>query len=167
MSDYKRIFEPGGQYFFTVNIRDRKKDLLIRHIEILRQSYHEIAQRHPFQTLAICVLPDHLHCVWQLPEGESDYPMRWRLIKSRFTRELRKGGYEGPVWQSRYWEHHIRDDKDLHNHIDYIHANPFTHGYVKDLKDWPYSSWHREESAIQKDLALNHTKWNKVKFGER
>ena len=167
MSDYKRIFEPGGQYFFTVNIQNRRDDLLIRHIEILRKSFKDIAKRHSFKTLAICVLPDHLHCLWELPEGDSDYPKRWRLIKSGFTRGLRNVGYEGPVWQSRYWEHHIRDDVDLNNHIDYIHANPFTHGYVNDLKDWPYSSWHLQEEALKKDIAINHAKWNQMKFGER
>lgn len=85
--------------------------------------------------------------------------MRWRLIKSGFTRGLRQTGYQGPVWQNRYWEHHIRDDADLNNHIDYIHANPFTHGYVQDLKDWPYSSWHRQEDELQKDLDANREGW--------
>mgnify|MGYP000076617219 CR=1 FL=1 len=167
MSNYRRVFEAGGQYFFTVNFRDRRNDLLTRHIKAFNVIYDDIALRHPFETLAICILPEHLHCIWQLPEGDSDYPKRWRLIKSGFTRHIKKTGFLQPVWQNRYWEHHIRDEADLANHIDYIHGNPIKHGYVQNLKDWPHSSWHKADKIIREELANNRAKWDRVNWGER
>jgi putative transposase len=88
--------------------------------------------------LAACVLPDHLHTVWTLPEGDTDYPLRWQLIKKRFNERVGRN-----VFQPRYWEHPIRSDGDLSNHINYVHYNPVKHGHVGDMDDWPHSSWHR------------------------
>ena len=108
--------------------------------------------KHPFQTLAICILPDHLHAIWRLPEGDTDYPPRWSLINSGFSRNLKPSEArsssklsrrEKGIWQRRYWEHQIRDDPDMERHVDYIHANPLKHGLVSKLVDWPYSSFHR------------------------
>ena len=86
----------------------------------------------------MCVLPDHLHALWTLPPGDADYPLRWQLIKRRFGDALGRR-----VWQPRYWEHTIRDAADYANHISYIHANPVRHGHVRDMDDWPHSTWHR------------------------
>lgn len=111
-----------------------------------------IRQRHPFEIVAMVVLPDHLHAVWCLPEGDADYPKRWSLIKAGFSRGLprtesirasRLGKRERGIWQRRYWEHQIRDDGDLARHVDYVHFNPVRHGYVKQAAEWPYSSIHR------------------------
>ncbi len=106
---------------------------------------------YPFVTEAICVLPDHLHAVWRMPKGDADYAKRWGLIKGLFSRaypvaarsasKIKKR--EKGIWQRRYWEHQIRDDPDLQSHIDYIHYNPVKHGLVTQVKDWPYSSFHR------------------------
>lgn len=155
MPRYRRWFVPGGTYFFTVNLLNRDSRLLIEHIHELRAAYAEAAQRQPFETVAICVLPNHLHCVWTLPDGDSDFPGRWRRIKTGFSRRLprtadpasgRRPGERG-IWQRRYWEHVVTDDDDLAAHIDYVHHNPVKHGLVAEVGDWPYSSWRRWESA--------------------
>jgi putative transposase len=97
-------------------------------------------------------MPDHLHAVWTLPEEDADYSLRWRLIKSRFSRGLPKGRLrpsqearqERGIWQRRYWEHHIRDEADYTAHVRYCHMNPVKHGFVERPEDWTYSSVHRE-----------------------
>ena len=148
---YRRQRIPGATYFFTLVLADRSSQLLTQHIQRLRQAYASVRSRHPFHTEAIVVLPDHLHCVWRLPDGDDRYAMRWRLIKTAFTMQLcaagmtvnRRGKDERRVWQRRFWEHVIRDNDDLQKHIDYIHINPVKHGWVERVADWPYSSFHR------------------------
>ena len=153
MRAYKRVRNSGGTYFFTVNLAQRhENNLLIRHVDALRESFRAVRQTHPFDVIAIVILPDHLHCVWRLPPADDDYPTRWRLIKAGFSRLIEPGervsdsrrrkGERG-IWQRRYWEHVIRDDQDLYRHLDYIHHNPVKHGYAKRAIDWPYSSLHR------------------------
>ncbi|WP_281648295.1 transposase [Parendozoicomonas sp. Alg238-R29] len=144
--NYRRVRSKGGTYFFTVNLQNRSQQLLIEHINLFGVCMRKVRVRHPFQTLAIVVLPDHLHCIWQLPDGDDDFSTRWSLIKASFSRELHgsanhKG--ERSIWQKRFWEHLIRDEGDLHNHIDYIHNNPVKHGYVETPSEWSYSSWGR------------------------
>ncbi|MBS0461040.1 MAG: transposase [Proteobacteria bacterium] len=153
MRTYTRARIPGGCYFFTVNLANRRNnDLLIGHIASLHDAFRRTRVEHPFAIDAIVILPDHLHCIWRLPEGDSDFPMRWRLIKARFSQSLptgeritdsraRKG--ERGIWQRRYWEHVIRDDRDHRAHMDYIHFNPVRHGHVATVSDWPQSSFHR------------------------
>jgi putative transposase len=153
MRTYIRARIKGGCYFFTVNLAERRgNDLLIRHVEDLRSAFRETRRDHPFAIDAIAVLPDHLHCLWQLPSDDDDFPTRWRLIKARFSQRIEAGerisssrqrkGERG-LWQRRYWEHAIRDEQDYRMHLDYIHFNPVKHGYVEAVKDWPYSSFHR------------------------
>ncbi|MGH8659927.1 MAG: REP-associated tyrosine transposase [Gammaproteobacteria bacterium] len=153
MRSYKRVKIAGGAYFFTVNLAERRdNDLLIRRIADLREAFRRTRQQHPFGLDAIVVLPDHLHCLWHLPSEDDDFPTRWRLIKTRFSRAIDRGervsrsrrrkGERG-IWQRRYWEHVIRDQPDHQRHMDYIHFNPVKHGYVQSVKDWPYSSFHR------------------------
>jgi putative transposase len=152
MSRYRRAKIEGGVFFFTVVLADRSSDVLIRHVDRLRHMYGSVGQRHPFETVAICILPDHLHAIWSLPADDTDFAMRWSLIKSGFSRGLPEPGVrsrsnirkrEKALWQRRYWEHAIRDDGDLERHVDYIHFNPVKHGYVSRVSDWPYSSFHR------------------------
>jgi putative transposase len=152
MTNYRRNILPGASYFFTVNLADRHLNLLTDHIELLRASFREVRARHPFTIEAIVVLPDHLHAIWTLPNGDADYAMRWRQIKSTFSRGLPAGerlsasrankGERG-IWQRRYWEHTLRDDEDFARHIDYIHFNPVKHGHAADASAWPYSSFQR------------------------
>jgi putative transposase len=148
---YRRTNIAGGTYFFTVNLVDRSSSLLVERFPDLRASYNAVKDAHPFATLAWVVLPDHLHVVWRLPEGDADFPTRWTLIKAGFSRRIprterirdsrRRKGERG-IWQRRYWEHLIREEDDLRRHVDYIHFNPVKHGYVKRVRDWPYSSFH-------------------------
>jgi putative transposase len=100
-------------------------------------------------TIAAVVLPDHLHCIWELPDRDPDFPTRWRLLKSHFSRSLAKTGNaergrrrgERSLWQRRYWEHLIRDQADLTRHIDYVHNNPVRHNLAGRVTDWPYTTW--------------------------
>jgi putative transposase len=149
---YRRTDVAGATYFFTVNLAERHCTLLTDHIATLRTVMRGVKQRHPFHVHAMVILPDHLHCVWTLPEGDADYPLRWALIKAGFSRHIpeterrnssRVDKGERGVWQRRYWEHMIRDERDYARHVDYIHYNPVKHGYVPRAAEWPYSSIHR------------------------
>ena len=152
MTDYRRNFVPGGSFFFTVNLADRRLSLLTTHIDTLRAAFRETHLRHPFTIDAIVVLPDHLHTVWTLPEGDADFATRWRLIKSTFSRSIAPGerisasratrGERG-IWQRRYWEHTVRDEEDFARHVDHVHINPVKHGLVTRVRNWQPSSFHR------------------------
>ena len=152
MPDYRRWRVAGGSYFFTVNLLDRRTPLLVEHIDLFRAAFHAVRTAHPFHVDAVVVLPEHLHCVWTLPPGDADFSTRWRLIKGEFSRSLPSGGErqsasrmkhrERGIWQRRFWEHVIRDDRDFARHVDYIHFNPVKHGLVKRPIDWPHSSIH-------------------------
>ncbi|WP_241809628.1 REP-associated tyrosine transposase [Pseudomonas oryzihabitans] len=152
MLDYRRSRAAGGIFFFTLNLNDRSATLLVDHVGSLRQAVREVKVRHPFDILAMVVLPDHLHALWHLPDDDGDYPLRWSLIKAGFSRQLppletvnlsRRLKRERGVWQRRYWEHRIRDEQDLQRHFDYIHFNPVKHGHSRRAVEWPYSSIHR------------------------
>ena len=153
MPNYRRAFIPGGTWFFTVNLLQRHgNDLLVREINLLRNMVRKVRERHPFRIVAWVVLPEHLHCVMTLPPGDSDFSLRWRLIKSGFSRalpktescsEVRKAAGERGILQRHYWEHLIRDDADFRRHVDYVHVNPLKHGHVRQVRDWPYSTFHQ------------------------
>lgn len=153
---YRRTRLEGGTYFFTVNLADRRRRLLVEHVDVLREVVNTVMHRHPFEIDAFVVMPDHLHAIWTLPSGDADYASRWMLIKAAFSKNVPKGetisasrsakGERG-IWQRRYWEHAIRDDDDFARHVDYIHYNPVKHGYVDLPAAWPYSSIHRYISA--------------------
>ncbi len=181
MPSYIRPKIPGASVFFTIVAAARGTDLLIQEIEALRQAVRITRIERPFTIDAWVVLPDHMHCVWTLPEGDADYATRIGAIKARFTRAVtRRVGFhptdtadliqnplemdcdravgwnptlrsgskirkqDGKIWQRRYWEHHIRDEVDYANHIQYCWVNPVKHGLVANPKDWPYSSYHRD-----------------------
>ena len=152
MPDYRRNRLPGASYLFTVNLLDRRSDLLVERIGALRDAVREVRRRSPFHIDAWVVLPDHMHCLWTLPRGDLNFPSRWRDIKTAFSKSLpateqrsavmvRRG--ERGIWQRRYWEHTIRDDRDYAAHMDYIHFNPVKHGLTEKPGDWPYSSFRR------------------------
>lgn len=152
MTSYRRNFIPGGSFFFTVNLADRRRSLLTANIDLLCAAFREIRQRHPFTIDAIVVLPERLHTVWTMPDGDADFATRWRQIKSAFSRDLvldepvsasRAARGERGIWQRRYWEHTIRDEEDYARHIDYVHINPVKHGLFERVCDWSYSSFHR------------------------
>lgn len=157
MPEYRRARIRGGTVFFTVVTYHRIPFLTDDKARpILKDAWMDVKNRFPFTQDAVCLLPDHIHCVWTLPEGDSDYSIRWREIKRHFTRVYQRiyGGFnipngsrmrrkEGTVWQRRFWEHTIRDQEDLNRHLDYIHFNPVKHGLVRRVSEWPWSSFHR------------------------
>ncbi len=150
MPDYRRNRVAGGSYFFTVNLLDRRADLLVAEIDALRAAVRETRLLRPFHINAWVVLPDHLHCLWTLPDGDADFPIRWQMIKARFSHRVaparnRRASLvrkrEAGIWQRRYWEHTIRDNADFAAHMDYIHFNPVKHGLAAHPAAWPYSSF--------------------------
>jgi len=157
MADYRRHYVPGGTYFFTVVTKHRASFLCEAHArEILRTKFRECQRRWPFRIEAVVLLPDHLHSIWLLPDGDDGYSQRWGWIKKEFSKAwIASGGCEQTVslarrhrgdrgvWQPRFWEHQIADEDDCERHFDYIHYNPVKHGLVDCPKDWPFSSFHR------------------------
>ena len=153
MPNYRRAYHPGGTYFFTVNLLERHgNDLLVKHIGLLREVVRTVRASHPFEIHAWAVLPDHMHCVIRLPQEDIDFTVRWRLIKAGFSRRLpkterrssvRQARGERGIWQRRFWEHLIKDERDYQAHIDYVHINPLKHGLVNHVIEWPYSTFHR------------------------
>jgi putative transposase len=155
--DLRRFFVAGGTYFFTLVTAGREPIFSQERARtLLGTAMREKRKDAPFDTVAIVLLPDHLHTIWTLPPGDHDYAGRWQAIKAKFTSAwLNLGGQEQEVslgyrrqrrrgvWQPRFMEHTIRDERDLHHHADYIHYNPVKHGYVRSPKDWPWSSFHR------------------------
>ena len=179
---YRRARLKGGTYFFTVVTHKRVK-IFNRsdNVELLRQAFRKVIKRHPFKIDAFVLLPDHLHCIWTLPQGDADFSTRWRLIKSYFSRHIGLVGWveernptktttstsrlrknEKSIWQRRFWEHLIRNHEDLRRHVEYIHYNPVKHGLTKSPGDWDYSSFHRYV-----DKGMYNIKWGtgaEIKF---
>lgn len=157
MPNYRRARIFGGVFFFTVVTHDRRPLLCSDAARAcLRQAIQETKATHPFVNEAFCLLPDHLHCIWSLPDGGGDFSTRWRKIKGLFTARFRSSGgaedlpnasrlvrREASVWQRRFWEHWIRDEIDLRRHLDYIHYNPVKHGHVSNPAAWEWSSFGR------------------------
>jgi len=152
MVTYRRNFIPAASYFFTVTLLNRSSSLLVDRIDELKDAISSVRVERPFQIDAMVVLPDHIHAIWTLPPGDADYSIRWREIKSHFSRQLPKvedliqgriNKGERGIWQRRFWEHTLRDEVDVARHIDYIHYNPVKHGHVKQVVEWPYSSFHK------------------------
>ncbi len=157
MPEYRRNFVNGGTYFFTVVTYNRQPFLTTEGARnCLHNAWEDVQVRFPFVTVAVSLLPEHVHCLWRLPEGDSNYSIRWKEIKRLFSKNypiqdmpgetisesrLKRG--EKLIWQRRFWEHTIRDENDLRNHMEYIHYNPVKHGLVQRAWDWPWSSFHR------------------------
>jgi putative transposase len=152
MPNYRRLPAHGGTFFFTVVIADRRRALLTDNVDLLRSAFLRTRRDLPFAIDACVILPDHVHCIWTLPAGDCDFAQRWRLLKSSFSRGLseretlsasRARRHERGIWQRRFWEHAIRNERDYAAHFDYIHYNPVKHGHVQRTADWPYSTFHR------------------------
>ncbi len=157
MGHYRRNYVPGGTYFFTL-VTHRRKNILTTELsrKCLREAFNRVRRERPFNLFAIALLPDHLHSVWIMPQGDADYSTRWRIIKSDFTKAyLATGGAEVTltkeqvnqnsrgVWQPRFWEHTCRDYDDLKRCVDYLHWNPVKHHLVSRTRDYPWSSFRR------------------------
>lgn len=142
MPDYRRAYLKGGTFFFTV-VSYKRYPILKEEaaIDLLRQSFQITMATCPFRVDAIVILPDHLHTIWTLPDNDSDFSIRWKRIKANFSKDyqgcvvedisesMRKKKEKG-IWQRRFWEHAIRDQKDFNRYCDYIHYNPVKHGLV-------------------------------------
>lgn len=161
--------------FFTVTLAERGGDLLVSKIDLLREAVRKTHTAHPFRIDAWVVLPDHMHAVWTLPKGDADYSTRWGAIKAQFSQSLCRAGFTPPsrfppvasgryagvnpglrvekgevaIWQRRFWEHHIRDERDYRAHVEYCWFNPVKHGFVELPGDWPFSSYHRDHHRYE------------------
>ena len=164
MPDYRRNRVPGGTYFFTLNLLERRNTLLVDQVEALRDAVRKVRATRPFHIDAWVVLPDHMHAIWTLPPDDTDYSARWKAIKIAFAKTqpkterlspMRAARSERGIWQRRFWEHTIRDEQDYAAHVDYVHINPMKHGLVSCVADWPYSSFHRwvAQGAYSEDWA--------------
>lgn len=150
MVRYRRNFVLGGTYFFTVTLADRTSSVMVEQVSALRTAFRIARQGRPFTIEAIVILPEHLHAIWTLPPGDSDFSGRWKRIKAHFTHRLvadsvpvkrhRNGEYA--LWQRRFWEHTIRNETDFERHVDYVHFNPVKHKLVSRARNWSYSSFH-------------------------
>jgi putative transposase len=156
MPNYRRVFVPGGCWFFTVTLLNRRSNLLTERIDALRDATRWTSNRQPFHIDAFVVLPEHLHAVWTLPPEDTDFSGRWRSIKVRFAKAIpaceprspvRLARGERGIWQRRFWEHLIRDEDDYARHVEYCWINPVKHGLVSRVRDWPHSSFHRDVRA--------------------
>lgn len=156
MSRYRRLLT-GHTYFFTV-VAHRRRAIFCNPIirSSLADAIRFVRETRPFVVDAWSLLPDHMHCIWTLPEDDLDYSTRWAMIKryvstgparTLHNRALstpsRKKHRESTIWQRRFWEHQIRNEVDFERHMDYIHFNPVKHGFVEQVVDWPYSTFHR------------------------
>lgn len=183
MPEYRRATTKGGTYFFTVNTYRRQPVLTKPEIrQVLQEGIQQTRQAYPFIIQAWVLLPDHLHCIWTLPEGDADFAKRWGMIKRYVSKrcgdrlnhdewlsESRRKRNEITLWQRRYWEHLIRDEADFAKHVDYIHWNPVKHGYVQGVGDWPYSTFHRfaARGTYPRDWGGCVTgQWKDADFGE-
>jgi putative transposase len=166
MPEYLRWHVPGGTYFFTV-VTQGRRPILCADVarRCLREAFDKVRKDWPFEVFAIVLLPDHLHAIWTLPDGDDRYSVRWKRVKEEFTRRyLKSGGSElalsasrrtqgeRGIWQRRFWEHTVRDEDDLKRCADYVHWNPKKHGYVERVRDWPWSSFHRFVQLGEYDL---------------
>ena len=151
MVRYRRNFLAGGTFFLTATLADRSSHLLVEQIAALRSAVKQTRKQHPFTIDAAVILPDHLHVLITLPLDDADFSNRVSLIKRRFTATTLNAGAaakrlsngEIALWQRRFWEHTIRDEKDFEHPVNYIHFNPVKHRLVSRVHDWPHSSFHR------------------------
>lgn len=181
MPNYRRLYE-GNTYFFTVVTYNRLPIFdNVKPIQILQNSFKIVEERYPFTNFAICILPDHIHTIWTLPENDQNYSVRWKEIKYQFTKRYlaeigagearnfsRQKRGEAAIWQRRFWEHNILDDDDLAQHIDYIHFNPVKHGLVAEPAEWQWSSFNRfvEDGYYGPQWRLAGREERKAEYGE-
>lgn len=151
MSNYKRVFE-NNRYVFITIVTNKRECLLIKNIELLRESFAKSQKFYKYELFAVVVLPEHIHMIIK-PEKIEDYPKIVSRIKHHFSRNtdcqnanisaskiLKR---EKGIWQRRYWEHTIKDEDDLYKHVDYIHYNPVKHNIVNAVSEWKYSSFQK------------------------
>lgn len=146
MSCYKRFYQPGAYYFFTLVTYKRLPIFSDQeNVKLFKSALKKVKNEYQFSLNAIVILPDHIHCIWKMPEQDVNYSLRWRLIKRYFSMQIESPvnkRHEKEIWQRRFWMHLIQDEEDLENHMHYIHYNPVKHKYVLSPKEWQHSSFH-------------------------
>jgi putative transposase len=166
MPEYRRAQIKGGTYFLTLVTYQRQRIFSMPSVRtLLFDAIHQTRKFNPFFKIAHCILPDHIHYIWQLPEGDSNYSTRISVMKRHFSKYYietfglpiskdtsRNKRREVTVWQRRFWEHYIRDEEDLNRHIDYVHYNPVKHEWASRVRDWPDSSFFEYVDAGYYDL---------------
>ena len=183
MPNYRRVKIKGGTYFFTL-VTNKRQNLFasLKYRDLFLESINHVKNYHPLNLVAYCILPDHIHLLIRLPEDDDNFSLRISEIKKRFSKLYSKNFGVSPaknagivrpgrsgLWQQRFWEHTLRDEEDLHRHIDYIHYNPVKHGLVHKVKNWPSSSFfdYVKTGNYQIDWGEDyHDKDEKFKFGE-
>lgn len=181
MSRYIRSKIKGGVYFFTATTLNRQPILTKPpFIHALKSAIQTTQQIYPFHIDAWVVLPDHMHCIWTLPDTDDDYSKRWSIIKRKvsstcmnhFQATLKSRSHsirrESGLWQRRFWEHQIRNERDYQTHMDYIHWNPVKHGLVQSVRDWPYSTFHKlvKRDVYPVNWGTNTSVFESKSFGE-
>ena len=160
MPNYRRVRGPYKTYFFTVVTNNRQQIFCEPESRLmLREALNKVRTLYPFRIDAWVLLPEHIHCIWTLPDNDYDFSKRWGIVKREFTvryRSVRHDAmnkrkdagsrakrHESLLWQRRFWEHAIRDQNDFNNHCDYIHYNPVKHSLAGRPLEWPYSTFQR------------------------
>lgn len=153
MPNYKRYYLNNHYIFITVVTYNRNK-ILIENIDLLKECLKNAKDKFGVEFFGIVIMPDHFHIIMKSKEAQ-DFSKIISTVKRSFTQAIdedfkdenisasRIKRNEKGVWQRRFYEHIIRDEKDLYNHLDYIHYNPVKHGYVNNIKDWKFSSFHK------------------------
>ena len=161
MSTYHRLYITGGLYFFTLVTYERRSFLCEENALLrLKAAFRYAIKKQPFHITGLVILPNHLHCIWQLPKNDSDFSARWSLIKYYFSmgvEGITNNRREKSIWQKRFWEHYIKTEEELVNCLDYIHYNPVKHGYVNNPCDWTHSTFkqHVKNGLYTMDWASN------------
>ena len=159
MSNYTRVFAQEHPYFITINT-EKRRPILIDNITILRQAFANSKQYFDYSIDAICILPDHLHMIIY-PKNEKDYPNIIKSIKTYFSKNINQTfdmsqskikKKELGIWQRRYYEHTIRDEKELEKYRNYIHYNPVKHHLIRSANEWEYSSFSKFVSRGYYDI---------------
>ncbi len=182
MSYYRRSSMAGCTYFFTLVSYKRQTILCDEPVrQALRKAIKNTQNKYPFRIDAWVLLPDHLHCIWTLPDNDKDYSKRWSMIKRKVSidcaNSYKKNALltsskikhrESTIWQRRFWEHRIRDQNDFSRHFDYIHYNPVKHGLCKKPDEWQYSTLHRyvRKGVYPVDWAVQGGRFDRGVFGE-
>ena len=144
MRNYQANRVPGRSFFFTVRLADPHSTLLTEHVSAFGEALRQVRAKLPFHIDAWVVLHDHAHTIWTLPPGDHDCAARWRAVKIAFSKSVRKSRPStATIWERRFLQHPIGDDDDYRRLVDYVHANPVSHGMCRHAADWPWSSVHR------------------------
>jgi putative transposase len=144
MVNFRRYYVPDAIVFITQVVHQRSPIFQNEEAaELLRTTTHRVKELHPFAMLGYVFMPDHFHLLIR-PTGKSNFSQIMHSLKGNFTWQYKRAigcSEHLAVWQKRFWDHVIRDEADLHRHLDYIHYNPVKHGLVEDPFAWPYSSF--------------------------